>query len=245
MEPESTHTWVEKFLDGELEGDALRQFQEQLANDPELQQALELAEKTREALALHARMELKEKIRAIDKSISKPMFLKPVFYWSVAASVLIIAVGGVLIYANARFSDSAIYQAYYSAAGDEYTTMGGDEGSFQKGINAYNQQLYDDALTFFNLVEKTDTFYTRSQLFTAIIKMEKGDYNNAIELLTNVTDPTLQNEIYWYSGLCYIQLGQPEKARTELQKLKGTSYREKDVKELLKELDSPLRKLVF
>lgn len=93
---------------------------------------------------------------------------------------------------------------------------------YTKGLNEYLNSNYGSALSFFNEVESGNVINKAIFLLKGICLMETGDFQNAVLAFRNLTgDPDLNDYGQWYTGLCYLELKMPDKARELFKELSG------------------------
>jgi tetratricopeptide (TPR) repeat protein len=109
---------------------------------------------------------------------------------------------------------------------------------FTKGLDEYNLYNFGSALSYFNSVESGNIKNNSINLLKGICLIETGDFEAGIQEFGKLTgDPVLNDYGLWYTGLCYIELGLPEKARDLFKELSGRDgYFEKTAKRILKDL---------
>jgi hypothetical protein len=96
------------------------------------------------------------------------------------------------------------------------------DDQYTKGLNEYLNSNYGSALSYFNEAESGNVINKAIFLLKGICLMETGDFQNAILSFRNLYgDPDLNDYGQWYTGLCYIGLNMPDKARELFKELSG------------------------
>jgi len=97
------------------------------------------------------------------------------------------------------------------------------------GLNEYLNSNYGSALASFNEVGSANIKNNSIYLLKGICLMETRHFEEAVLSFGNLTgDPVLNDYGQWYTGLCYLELKLPDKARELFKELSGREgyYRE-------------------
>jgi len=81
---------IDQYLHDKLKGDALISFNIRVAADPEFAEEVELMKNISGGIKNFGRQELKNKLKTIAKKESSKQGTKRIFYWSIAASLLVL-----------------------------------------------------------------------------------------------------------------------------------------------------------
>ena len=103
MESDERELWIEKYINNQLDDKSLKEFRLLVDNDPLLATELKAYEKIDSGLHGLGLNKLKSEVNtwesALKKQIPKQEInLKPVFYYSVAATILILIVSVVFLF---------------------------------------------------------------------------------------------------------------------------------------------------
>lgn len=86
----------------------------------------------------------------------------------------------------------------------------------QKGISAYDNGKYDEAMSYYNQIPFGDTIYDMALYEISLVKEENEDYQGAIDIcLKLLNDPTFTistEQLYNNLGACYDELKQYDQA---------------------------------
>jgi tetratricopeptide (TPR) repeat protein len=109
---------------------------------------------------------------------------------------------------------------------------------YTMGLNEYLKSNYGSALSYFNEVESGSINYKSIYLLKGICLMETANFEDAILVFRNLSNnPILNDYGQWYTGLCYIELQLPEKARELFKELsRREGYYRKMSRQVLKNL---------
>jgi hypothetical protein len=106
------------------------------------------------------------------------------------------------------------------------------------GLDEYLKSNYGSALSYFNTVESGNIKNKSIYLLKGICLMETENFEDAILAFRNLSDdPVLNDYGQWYTGLCYIELKLPDKARELFKELSHKEgYYKKMARQVLKDL---------
>lgn len=109
---------------------------------------------------------------------------------------------------------------------------------YTMGRDEYMKSNYGLALSYFNEVESGSINYKSICLLKGICFMETGNFEDAVLAFRNISgNPVLNDYGQWYTGLCYLELQLPEKARELFKELsRREGYYRKMSKQVLKSL---------
>lgn len=227
---------IDAFLKGELKGEELIRFQEQLASNDELAEALSEA-----SIIQHGRVELKNKLDSIHKDYEQNKGSKRLDQkWYLVAAVLIVLITIYLLVPK-KYSNDELYTAYFEIAqpasiyrGDDKQTKSSDLMLlFQKGD--YEQYILEyEQLRIKEQTEK-ELFY----LAQCHLALDSPNFESAIIVLNQViqSEGSYKVQGLWYSGLVYVKQNKKQKAVDRLRQLINVSdYKKEEARELIQQL---------
>jgi len=139
-------------------------------------------------------------------------------YWLAAASILVLFIVGITIGYNAQPSDSLenrLYAEYYAPLSDlnDYILA---NNTFIIAKQKYREGEYTHALLLLKDLPSYVNIESERNMFIGLSSMEIGRYKVAAdyfeEILTNQSNFDYIAQVRWYLGLCYLKLGNKEKA---------------------------------
>lgn len=248
MNPVDMKQMVDAYLDGELSGDQLIFFENELKTNKELSQILELNTEINSFIKLYAfRKNITEIVlnysnEQKNPEIKKISSLKK--YIIAAASILVIIISTVLFYRTFFNKPVNIFQEYYFPLETFGRTRGVsvDIPNFRSnGMSAYDQKKYSLALLYFEKILSLDSLNYEILLYSGIAAIENTQYSKSEKYLDKVvsySDYFYSISAQWYLGLCYIKTGKKIKAISIFTNLslKDNDYQEKS-KEILTKLN--------
>ena len=220
---------IDDYLLGELNPEEQAAFEQEMAQDEALRQAVEEQQELIAAIQLeNARRLLDEVMTPSSRNVIKPLWQRAAPYLAVAASVLLLITGWYLLRPP---SYERLYAANFEAAPGLPTTLGlTDDPTFAEGMIAYKQQQYEQALLRWQpLIARGETSDTL-QFYLGITQLGRGSPEEAAPLLSAVAEqPTspYQTDAQWYLALAYLRQGKQQAAREWLRGLQTSAqYRD-------------------
>ncbi|MBI5539664.1 MAG: tetratricopeptide repeat protein [Bacteroidia bacterium] len=238
---------IERYLDGELQGDDLINFELQLKTDKELAQDCFLQKEIRAAFSNRDVYELRNQLSEISKEFKKEKqikrFKKWVFLYA-ACAILVIAVISTICIFNKSNTNDELYATYFERYDAGTITRGAQKTNtdiYTQALRAYDLEKYYEAIELFKLIPDTSDFYTNKEYFTGLSYMSLQGFNDAIKHFENVISDNqsiFHENAVWYSGLCYLKLNQTQKAIIHFRKLLNKDcYLNKRASEILEKLE--------
>ena len=231
---------IQKYLDKQMSGQEIADFEQELKINPELY----------EELLLH-----KDVDAAIKDLIGENMFLKnlelahksymesttkknsaktPIFQLTpkyliryAAAAVIFIALSVGVFYtmSSKSISPDKLYTSYYvpyEVNGANRSGNAGDESLIEKAMQKFEQKDFDGAIKIFNSMKTTGNTNISSNFYKGIAYLEMNKPNEAIKSLEVVVkneNSEVLAEAEWYLGLAYLKANDLDNARKQFTKV--------------------------
>lgn len=247
MNKEERTILIEKYLDGELQGEDLRNFESQLQNDKEFAQDFHLHKEIRNALSESDIIDLREKLDKIKEDFKKEkqraIIRKPVLLYTACAFIAVLIVSSILIF-DKTYTNDELYEKYYTHYDAGIQTRGAEKttiDTYTQALIEYDNKKYIEAIDLLNQISDTSQAYTISkEYFTGLSYMELKKYDEAIKhfcMVSNDYQNALHENVIWYLGLCYIKTKQNELAIKQFIELNSiSSFYKKQASDLLEKL---------
>ncbi len=234
---------IERYLDGEMSTHEKESFEQAIAKDSELKDALHTRQVMVRGLKMKAEQELKVELKAHLRESQNQDLIVPFdghrrkVYW-LAASVIFI-LGMVFVYnlvSNQQQSAQKLFDQYYSAFPRPQIRGNADT---QKALDFYSAEDFSTAIPLLETLVLAQDSLNHYRLFLGSSYLSLAEPNQAIEAL----EPLLQerglskNHARWYIMLAYLKKEDLEKAKTLLNEIiaVGDDYLKK-AKTLLSQL---------
>ena len=244
MQPKNIQDWIDRYINGQLNEEEKKSFEDQMANDSELAKEVALQKEIAEAMSEKDVLELSNTIRTVihHKAADKPGFqvfqLRRVFH--VAATIALIAICYFLfqqyllnpspdrLAAQYTEYDSELYSSFLEVARSTNDTLSAELQVIRDSLtklwetanNFYKLQEYHNTISVMQSISQLDpTFDQQSpsefHYYMGINQMAVADFQKAIDNFQQVTRAYTEKSA-WYSALCYLYLNEPEAAQKVL-----------------------------
>ena len=237
---------IQKFLDGKLDSEGLREFEKEMEKNPELDKEVKGLQEIELGLRSAGVDKFKTEVKAWEteyqdsQSGNETKVRSLSVYFSIAASVAVLLVAGIYFMSSRTVDYQTLYADNFTPYEDMVLVRGEGDEALSSGMTAYNAQQYELAIQ--KLTSYVDQFpgHYGVALYIGISQMELNNYSDA---LTNFElaqkDPMFKQQAQWYQALLFIKSEQLDKAKAALQgiiDLEG-HYKKEAAKELLGRLE--------
>lgn len=237
---------IEKYLDGELTGEELENFQKALESDEELAPELKLHEDIQKAISQTDVIELRENIaKTIQNAGDGKKRISIRNTWLVAASVIVLTGTTLAVWfiMNGSGSNEKLFSMYYyTEEAPAYTRSGaGVSGKiFENAMQLYENRKYEKAIPEIKKVLEKDKDNFTARFFLGMSFIETSQLDDAIIVFKGIIDHNdnlYLDKAAWYLGLCYLRSGEKDKALKKFQNIiDSKSFYANKAEKILKEL---------
>jgi tetratricopeptide (TPR) repeat protein len=246
---------IDQYLNGELAGGGLAEFEAELSNNPGLAAELELYAEIDRAIMETGVMGLREKLGAIGRETkleekqkrsiiarTKPSRLAIA---TIAASlVLALGIAGLMGRHKAPASGPELYGRYYSPYQATGIFRSGDalvDSKLAKALGKFDAGQYQAAIELFGEVLQVDKNNPVGNFYSGMAFQQTGQPSRALGAYTNVVrdrDNLFIEQAQWYIGLCYLQAENREKAYQQFKKIaKSDSFYQEKASAILRKIE--------
>jgi len=221
-----------KYLDGEVIGEEKQLFEKELESNNSLKETLRLVQEVDKTIADENLVSFVEQLKETQIAVNKENQLQPkkriVHIWKMlaAASFIIVLIASALLYSNyiKPSNDKIFANLYHRYEADILTRSAepSDVSDLIKAIQQYDKGNYQEAITKFEAIIKSDANNTAARFFIGVSFIETKNFTKAIENLSYVVvqnDTAFVEHAEWYLALCYIKTKQTSQANTLLHKI--------------------------
>lgn len=243
--------FIERYLAGEMDEAEKKWFHKEIEDNENLRREVELRKRTDLILKEQDVMDLRMKLKSIEKSrmeasaLEKPPAPKSrhlnMKYAAVVASFVII--GSFALFHNGKLTNDAIIEQYYkSYDAVTYSRSGesAENADYNLALEYYKIHDYRNAAVYFSKVLEDEPDNMQTALLNGISNFENRNYPVAEGSFVKVIKD--DNNLYidyaqWYLALCYIQTNEKKKAVTQLTLIaKSEGIYKKDARKILRQL---------
>ena len=263
MDEKNHDDLLDQYVMGKLQGEQLTKFEQQLSFDAQLRRQVELEKAIIKNIRSVGRQEYRLKLKNLhqkvqeatseassNKAESKHIQLqsrdnhKPNrSYWLIAASVLLLVVGSLIIalYFTDRSDADAVFISYYEPYPSAYTERGQPENADLRtaAFNTYSQGKYPESIELFERILLTEEdeeilFYLGNAYLSA--DRPKEAETTFMQYLSKYQEFSV--EASWYLSLSYLKQSKLSEATQLLEQIaaENNDYSEK-ASEILEVLD--------
>ena len=241
---EMDNDMITRYLDGEMENEQLRAFEEQLLKDPELQKKLELTREVNETLKIKLHPDQNELAYRNTLAGLREEYFKPKtkivsitrFRWATALAAVFIAAIVLTIWSpwkKSLFQQYAVIQmpgiAERSASNDSVLML---------AAQYFNDKDFNSAIPIFETMLKKDPENTFVRYYYAIALLENGQADQSkMELTTLYNGNSLfRYEAAFYIAMSYLKENDKTRCKEWLDKIPADAASYVKAQELLKKL---------
>ena len=242
MDEKTKFDLIEKYLQGEFSEEERKAIEQKIAEDPELWAETNLHKGLNQFLQNQDEIELRNQLQKIEKERFRKD--RPYLTYGIAASVSLLILFGIFFWYNQQQMETAeIFVAHfepYPMVLNERNVSQENE-VLQLAINAYLDQDYQQAITYFDELIRRDTLVVLAEFYQGISYLGLDQPQKSIEKLSEVKDSDqvlLQQQSLWYLGLSYLLLEEQEKALSTFTELAGyENYKQEEAQKIIGQLE--------
>jgi len=214
---------IDKFLNGELKGEALVKFKQHLAADPELRNEIQIEKEIDSAIRDSEVLEFRKavrKIRAQQKERMNNSGLKSnvndksviqIFkvYGFAAMIIMLIGIGSVLIYQSSRKPlNDRIFDRYYKVYPSDFINRSdGNKSEFAEAMKEYAAGNYKDAIVDLKTIIEKQADNDPVLFFLGIAYIETAEYKDAAKCFNQILEnpaSLFYQQSRWYAFSRYL-----------------------------------------
>lgn len=227
----------DSYFEGNLTPKEKMLFDKLMETDESFANAVAFEEKTRVAITLESRKQLKEKLRKLE---AKPQQRTSRSWLYIAASAIVL-LGVSLFFIDQTPSNDKLFATYfepYPNTESPIVRSGSEKTSKDAAFAAYELGDYQQASElFYSLSETTQEEY--APFYNAISLMKLDNLKEASNILATTTWSTkYKGKAEWYLSLCHIKEHRLEEAKSILRIIvENDSYNSDKARKLLQKLE--------
>lgn len=233
------------YLNGQLEGEELHAFEQQMSKDKKLRKEVDLNKEIQLAVQDTSLTALEEKIATADRVFHDTKPKQPFLTWTagtiwlgLAASVLIIIAAFIWFAGKeTRLDPGDLYEQY---AFHEFTfSERGANNQLARAESLLNSESYEQAIPVLEEYLAKFPNDAEVQLANGITHMEAGYFDKAIQIFSQLEEdhPIFKNECQWYKALVHLKRETPVEALPFLLEIDPTSNRYQSARKLAAEIE--------
>ena len=209
---------IEKYIDGDLVGKELLDFQDLLSTDKDIARDYNLSLEINNAIHEQDVMALRETMDYMyhDETVKRipNVFSGRRKYYAAASIALLVAAGGLVQkLTKPSLNNNALYEIYYAPYDATISYRSGNtevDRVLLKAMERYEEHDFANALVLFEEVVQSHEDDMAVKLYTGISYMEEEKYQKATnsfnKIITNNNNLFIE-QAKWYLSMCYIKTG--------------------------------------
>ncbi len=197
---------IERYVLGQMQTAELEEFEQQLANTPELEEEVRLFEVALQSIQQQG---LKNKLAAIHEEVADTGRSSRIYWVGIAASVSLIAFIAYFLLFNTP-SEKALFAKNFSPYENIVTARG--SGQLNAAMVYYSTGQYEKAINEFESV-LTDSVNHQVLFYKGISHLAINQADQAIPIFKSLDGSTFHQQARWYLGLAYLASDQTALAR--------------------------------
>ncbi|NVO18550.1 MAG: tetratricopeptide repeat protein [Bacteroidetes bacterium] len=239
---------IERYLSNEMEYAEMRSFEKEILTNSTLSSELSFTRSIDDALRNDDIIDFRLKLASarnenVHSNSSIPVIdFKQKKFWYMAASLLLIAALGTVLYFNINhgYTSDDLFAKYYTPENMINVTRSGD-ANIVEAIIRFQDKDYQTSANLFSQILARDPENYAGWFFYGIACIESQKFAKA-EAAFNTIISNNENlyveHAQWYLALCFIKSNQVAKAKLQLQKIASEpdNFHRKDAKHLLEKL---------
>jgi tetratricopeptide (TPR) repeat protein len=203
---------IEAYLRGTLDGQALAAFQKRRQDDPEFDREVSDYSQIINQIQTTHEHNFMNKLKRWDSEIenrqeAKVVPLRRIF--SIAASVLLLALVGVYLFRNSQPDRTQLFQDYFQPYENVISERSGKDDNQQRGMELYDQKKYNEAIIQLKLAVSEDSDNPSLKCYLGIAYLAGGHTQEAktiFESMIHDDHPLFREVAEWNLALTYLKL---------------------------------------
>jgi hypothetical protein len=233
---------IQRYLDGSMDEDELKEFRDELQADPEFVQELDLHRSgAMEPVSANeddyrndnAYFNPIQRLKSQEKQTSFLFRAMKIRYLGYTGLLVVLISAFAFIDEYTKESNDAIFNRYFLSVSDETENLFNGlavipEGALKDAIRLYRESDYPAAERMLGKIVETDPGNACARLYLGLSRIYLNDFSGAISEFSRITsqsDEPFTEYAGWYLALCLIKTDNPLYAGEKLEEIahgKGT-----------------------
>ncbi len=222
---------IEQYETGAMTASGRSDFEKELAENSELQEALALYRQANDAIEQHIENNLRTQLQgwASEDARASAAETRPAgrvvsmgtvwMRWAVAAGFALLIGWFGFQWAGNQYSDQALYASYYEKPADSAFRAGDSETHpLQPGFDALQGGKNADAMVFFSDIRPDNDRYAEAQYYFGHAAVQLKQYDTAIGAFRRCAErnePKFREKAEWNMLLAYVAAGRSDEPAFE------------------------------
>ena len=249
MNEEDTYERIEKYLNGALSSEEKKAFENELNNNNLLKEEVDLHREVAETLKGEKIHEFRNVLKKVDSewTTSQPkknnvFSIRVKKMAALAATILLLVIASYpFIFQGVDNSNEALFadnfEPYKMILNQRSISDNDAETALlNEAIIAYDNKNYKEASTAFQELQSNNIDLIALRFYTGLSELGEGNSDNSINIFKEILDTPdhlFVEQSRWYLALAYLQKGDRDAAKLELDKIKKGQFKHKEAKIML------------
>jgi len=238
---------VQRYINKELSDDEIKQFEEEIKNNPELYEELlfqkEVEQSIKELIEenlfiKNLEIAQQEYLKSFKKEkrvsifnryyslLPKEKRIRPIWYSAAAIAVVVIGISLFFIHQKNKVNPEKLYSVYkteYSIPHFQRSAETTETDILNNALQQFSEKQYMDAVIAFDKLISQNKYLPTVYFFKGLALIELNQTNNAIESLKKAStfkESEFIAEVEWNLGLAYLKNNDLNNAKIQFNKVK-------------------------
>lgn len=250
---------IDLYLNKQLKGQTLSDFESRLSVDAEFKKEVETQAFLNRGINRFGADEMRNKLKKIRAEVlasstpteveseaktakvlplNERKKVRPFLRWSIAASI-VLAMGAAFYFFinNNTVAPDKLYAAYYKPYNETITSRGNDTNTLiNQASQLYQGKDYEAALPLFMEALQIEPNNAEIQLALGICQLETNQSEKANQTFTSITNPLYKEQAQWYLAMNFLKQSDLESAKTTLSEIQSGDFNYNKAQEILEAL---------
>lgn len=250
MDTEDTYERIEKYLDGRLSSEEKEVFENELETNTLLRDEVKLHREVAETLRGEKIHEFRDVLKKVDSEWNRGQSQKKNIIFSIrfkrmaalaATILLLVVVSYPFIFQDKDVSNEALFadnfEPYKMILNQRSISDNDAEVALlNQAIVAYEGKNYGEASSAFQQLQTNNTNLIALRFYTGLSELGAENTATSIDIFKEILatrDHLFIEQSRWYLSLAYLQKGDRETAKLELEKIVEGAFKYDEAKEIL------------
>ena len=216
---------IDRFLQGQLEGDNLDDFLKEIKTNPAMAKELQIQQDMAQGIEFHGNRQLRQRFRKISAEVKNNTGKTKNNKGRIIKFILAAAVIILLVCFNLFFQKPAsekLFAQFYEPSVLSITRNGDADNQLAQAEKLYNNKNYNAAIPLLQSILKTQTQNSQIQLALGNAYVNDDKPESAIQQFQSIldrNDALYADQAKWFLALTYLKTNQLEKSKGLLEEL--------------------------
>ncbi len=228
---------LEKYINNQLTEADKEVLEDELKNDPLLQEKLDQLKNASEATESYG---LKLKLNQIHSDLypeNQKTNSRKFYYYAAAACIFLVTIGW--WFSSSVQSSDELYSKHFEIYPDYVSSRTVDTNEIKAAFEYYNTGKFQKAASEFEKLHQNNSQNIDVPFYLGLSHLNDNQTNNAIKYLTDVVanNDKYRQQARWFLALAYLKGSQLTEAKAILKNIKAADFRFQEAQQLISEIN--------